>query len=145
MSKPASKSRISPMTRPTVASSFSAGTIASRLSSASWARTESRGGAGISTSSATGGHRCPDADEIEDLTGAMRVRVLVEDAFAGASAHLLGRGGIAEQLPVSRRRFVGGGHNAHLSSRLEPPLDSFVRIGDDRCAGGRKLERTASR
>ncbi len=96
MSKPESKERISSITRPTVSSSFSAGTIARRASSPSLARAASCRGAGTVASSATRVDRRRDADEVEDLTGAVRVRVLVEDALARTPAHRFGRGGIVE-------------------------------------------------
>src|SRR5262245_1396835 len=115
-SKPGSNSRISSITRPTVSSSFSAGTIAMRWSSPSW--------------SATGAHRRTQADELEDLARAVRVGVLVENPLARATSHLLGSAGIAEQLVVRRQRLLGGGDDAHLRAELEPALDPEVRIRD---------------
>src|SRR5207244_6774143 len=100
----------------------SAGTIASRLSSASWWSTVS-GGAGTSTSSAIRGHRRPDTRELENLARAVRVGVLVEEALACPPAHLLCRAGIAEQLAIGGNRFVGGRDHSNLRPRLEPALD----------------------
>src|SRR6266511_474768 len=145
ISKPGSKARISSITRPTVSSSFRAGTIARRLSSASRARTASRGGAGTSASSATRRHRRRDAGALEDLQRPVRIGVLVQDALPRAPAHRLCPAGIVEQLPVRRERLVGGRGDAELGSGLEPPLDALLRIGDDRGAGGGELEWAARR
>src|SRR5262249_59101324 len=118
MSNPGSKARISSITRPTVSSSFSAGTIAMRSSSPSC--------------SATSAHRRTQADELEDLARAVRVRVLVENAFARAASHRLGRAGIAQQLAIRRQRLLGGRGYAELRADVEPALDAVVRIRHDR-------------
>src|SRR5262249_39854632 len=131
MSKPGSNARISSTTRPTVCSSFSAGTIAIRLSSVSC--------------SATGAHRRTEADELEDLARAVRVRVLVEDTLARTSPHRLGRAGIGEQLAVRRERLVGGRDDTQLRADVEPPLDTEMGVGHDRSTRRRELERTARR
>src|SRR6476659_8561 len=131
MSKPGSNARISPITRPTVSSSFSAGTIAMRFSSPSW--------------SATGAHRHTEADELENLARAMRIRVLVEDALPRAAPHRLGRAGIAEQLTVRGQRLVRGRDHLQLRADVEPALDAFVRVRDDRRTRRRELERAARR
>src|SRR5918912_493153 len=102
MSKPGSKARISSMTRPTVTSSLSAGTIAIRLSSRS--RSDTRA------------HRSGQPDQLEDLARTVRVRVLVEDALACAPSHLLGGAWIRQQFAVRRERFVGRRHDAYLRS-----------------------------
>src|SRR5262249_10307277 len=125
MSKPGSKARTSSMTRPTVTSSFSAGTIAMRLSSPSC--------------SATGAHRRTQADELEDLSRAVRVRVLVEDALARAPSHRFGRARIAQQLVVRRHGLCGGGDDAQLGADVEPALDPLLWVRDDRRARRREL------
>src|SRR3954468_2748536 len=131
MSKPASNARISPITRPTVSSSFSAGTIAMP------SRPSSR--------SATGAHRHTEADEVENLARAMRIRVLVEHALARAAPHRLGRPGVAEQLAIRGDRLVGGRDDLQLGADVEPALDALVRIRDDRRAGRGEFERAARR
>src|SRR5215210_773796 len=145
MSKPGSNARISSITRPTVCSSFRAGTIASRLSSPSRASTASRGRAGASASSAMRGHGRSDFDELEDLARAMRIRVLVEHPLASTPPHRLGRTRVVQELAVGGQRFVGRRDDPHLRAGLEPALDSVVRIGDDRRARGCKLEGPARR
>src|SRR6266508_119521 len=131
MSKPGSKARISSITRPTVSPSFSAGTMAMRLSSPSW--------------SATGAHRRTETDELEDLARAMRVRVLVEDSLARAPAHRLGRGRVGEQLAVGGERLVGRRHDPYLRADVEPALHPVVRVRDDRGTRRRELEGPAGR
>src|SRR6266540_1691095 len=143
ISIPGSNVRSSSMTRPTLASSFSAGTIATRRNSARRATTESAGGDGAVARSATDAHGNGHADEVEDLPGAVRIRVLVEDAFARAATQLLGRGRIGEQLAVRRERLVGGGDDPELGARLEPALDPLDGVRDDRRARRRQLERPA--
>src|SRR5919198_728255 len=140
-SKPWSNARISSITRPMVASSFSAGTTARRLSSASCARIASRGGAGASASSATRRHRCPKTDKFKNLARPVRIRVLVEDALACTPAHCFRRPRIVEQLAIDRERLVGRRDDAPLRSRLEPPLYSLLGVRDDRRSRRRELER----
>src|SRR5918994_3521059 len=144
-SKPGSKTRISSITRPTVSSSFSAGTTATRLSSPSCARTASSGGAGTSASSAMRRHRRGDADEIEDLAGAVRIGVLVEHALPCAPPHRLRRPRIVEQLAICPDRLVRGRHDSQLRPRIEPALEPLLRVRHDRGAGRRELEGTARR
>src|SRR5439155_10730210 len=145
MSNPRSNARISSMTRPIDASSFSEGTIAIRLSSPSWARISPEGGTGTSANSAMCGHRRGGADQIENLPGAMGIGVFVKDAFAGAPAHRLRGGRIVDQLPVCTDSLVGCRHDTQLRAGLEPALDPLLRVGDDRRSGGGQLERTTGR
>src|SRR5206468_4911565 len=128
-SKPGSKSRISSITRPTVTSSFSAGTMAMRFSS--------------SSCSVTGAHRRTQADELEDLARTVRVGVLVEDALARPAPHRLGRTRVREQLAVRLQCLVARGDDAQLGPDVEPGLDSLVRARHDGRARSRQLERPA--
>src|SRR6476620_399664 len=143
MSKPGSKAWISSMTRPTVSSSFSAGTIAMRRSSPIRMSTAVRGGTGTCASSATGGHGGLQAHELEDLPRTVRVGVLVEHALASAASHSLGRRWIVEQLAICGEGFLGIRDDAQLRADVEPTLDALVWVGHDRRAGGRQLERPA--
>src|SRR5919201_665746 len=144
-SMPGSKTRSSSITRPTFASSFSAGTIASRRSPCRRSTTDAAGGAGAVANSATDGDRRREADQVEDLPRAMRVRVLVEHALARPPPHLLRRGRVGEQLAVRRERLVGARDDAQLRARLEPPLHACDRRGDDGRSGGGELERPCRR
>src|SRR5262249_1881239 len=147
MSKPESNARSSSITRPTDASSLYAGTIASRFRSPRRASTAwSAGAAGAAgASSATDAHRRPDSDEVEDLTRAVRVGVLVEHALTRAPAHRLRRARIVEQVAVGGERLVRIRDDAKLRPGLEPPLDPGVGVRDDRSTCRRELERTARR
>src|SRR6266516_3106276 len=147
ISKPGSKARISSITWPTEASSLKAGTIASRFNSPSRASTSRAAGAasGAGASSATGAHRGSDADEVEDLSRAVRIGVLVEHALAGAASHRFRCSRVVQQLAVGRERFVGVRDDAQLGARIEPALDSLVRIRDDGGTRRGELERTTRR
>src|SRR5256714_1177017 len=145
ISNPGSNARISSITRPTDASSFSAGTIASRFSSPSCASTSPVGGTRTSASSAMRGHRRRGTDQIQDLPGAVGVRVLVEHTLAGTTSHRLCRPGIVQQLTVGGDGLLCGGHDTQLGAGLEPALDALVWIGDDRRARGCELERATGR
>src|SRR4051794_8946581 len=142
---PGSNARSSSTTRPTFSSSFRAGTIASRRRRESRSTTEPAGAAGAVASSATDRHRGASTDELEDPSRAMGVRVLVEDALACATAQLLRRTRIGEQLAIGGERLVGVRDDAQLRPGLEPAVDSLHGIRDDRGAGGGKLERTRRR
>src|SRR6185437_15940147 len=124
MSNPGSNAWISSITRPTLPSSFSAGTMAMRFSSPSCASTASRGGAGTAASSATRCHRCTEPDELENLASAVSVRVLVEHTLPGTSP----------------QRLVGRRHDPQLGADVEPALDPFVRVRHDRCPRSSELE-----
>src|SRR5690349_7411177 len=85
----------------------------------------------------------PQADQAEELPRAVPVGVLVDDALAGAAAELGGLRRVVEQLAVRLHCLLGARYDEELGAGLEPPLDSLVRIRDDRCAGGGELERPA--
>src|SRR5581483_5589272 len=136
-----SKARISSITRAMHSSSLYAGTIAIR-------RTPVRRGSPAAarsscwTPSTTDRLRDADAEQVEQPPGAMQEGVLVERPLAGGGARLLGARRILEQLPVRGDRLVGVLDDEQLPARLEPALDPLVRVGDDRRAGHRQLERT---
>src|SRR5581483_2541092 len=136
-----SKARISSITRAMHSSSLYAGTIAIR-------RTPVRRGSPAAarsswwTPSTTDRLRDADAEQVEQPPGAMQEGVLVERPLAGGGAQLLGARRILEQLPVRGDRLVGVLDDEQLPARLEPALDPLVRVGDDRRAGHRQLERT---
>src|SRR5438477_8642104 len=139
-SSPGSSARSSSSTRPTLRSSLKAGTIAIRLTVASGAA----GAAGaLSTSVDTGLHS--DADELEQPARAMAIGVLVEHALARATAELLRLAGIVEQVAVGGDGFVRVMDDEQLAARLEPALDPFVRVRDDRRGTRRQLERPRRR
>src|SRR3954447_2113999 len=142
---PGSKAFSSSITRPTLASSFIAGTIASRFSDERPA-TCSAGGA-ASSSSAMRSHSSAhsDPEQIEQPARAVAVRVLVEDARARIAAELLGCARVGQQLAIRGNRFLGGTDDEQFAARLEPAVDPVVRVRDDRGAGGRKLEQAARR
>src|SRR5256885_3827689 len=146
ISKPGSKARISSITRVTLSSSFSAGTIATRRRGARRSRRASRWGASC-TSSATGpnGGAGLDSDEAEHPARPVGVRVLVERPLPSAAAELLRSRRIREQVAVGRNRRVRVLYDEELAPRLEPALDARVRIRDDRRAGHRELERPRGR
>src|SRR5205085_7624181 len=133
ISKPGSNARISSITRATLSSSFSAGTIATRRSGERRSRRPSRSAASC-TSSATnphGGSR-PDSDEVEEAARAVGVRVLVERPFARAAPELLCCAGIGEQVLIGADGPVRVLDDEELAPGLEPPLDPGVGIRDDR-------------
>src|SRR6185436_3008600 len=140
MSNPGSNAWISSITRPTLPSSFSAGTMAIRFSSPSCASTASRGGAGTAASSATCGHRCAEPDELEDLASAVSVRVLVENTLPGTLPHRLRSAWIVEELSIRGQRLSGRRDDPQLGSHVEPALNPFVRVRHDRRPRGCELE-----
>src|SRR5262245_16825090 len=142
ISRPGSKARISSITSAIASCSFSAGTIATRFSAVS--RGSSVLGAASATS-ATDGLRNPDVEQLEQAPRAMDVRVLVQRALTRGAAHLLRTPGVVQQLPVGGGRLVRVRDDEQLAPRLEPALDPLVRVGDDRRAGHRELERTRRR
>src|SRR3954467_602351 len=125
--RPASKARSSSTTRPMLCSSLYAGTIAIRRNASADTRF------------------LPQTEQREQPARAVAVGVLVEDALAGAPAELLGLRGGGEQVAVGLRRLLRVLDDHELRARFEPPLDPVVRVRDDRCAGGRELERPARR
>src|SRR5688500_15123897 len=108
-SSSASNARSSSTTRPTASSSSRAGTTATRR---------------------LGTRTCRDAetDESEQLPGAVRVRVLVEDALARAGSHRLRLCRVVEQAAVRGERLVGVRDDQQLLARFEPALDPLVRV-----------------
>src|SRR6266404_2057530 len=142
-SRPGSNARSSSTTLAIATSSFSAGTMATRRSSAKPAMTPAD--AAVATVSDTDAHPRPEPEQVDDLPRAVRVRVLVEHALARAPAHLLRLRGIGEQLPVGVHRLVRRRGDAELALDVEPALESREWIRDDRGAGRRKLEETARR
>src|SRR5207244_8229652 len=138
ISKSGSKARISSITRATLSSSFKAGTIAIRF------RPVSRGSRVAGTASAisaTDGLRDADAEQVEQAPRPVEEGVLVERTLPGGAAHLLRPHRIVQKLRVCGRGLVGVLDDEQLASRLEPALDAFVRVGDDRRPGHRQLER----
>src|SRR3954447_919846 len=145
ISNPGSNAWISSITLATLSSSFNAGTIAIRFSSPSCANTASRGGAGTAASSAMRSHRSAEPDELEDLTSAVSVRVLVENTLPGTSPHRLRSARIVEQLSIRGQRLVGRRDDPQLGADVEPALDPLVWVRDDRGARSRELEGPARR
>src|SRR6185437_8829508 len=143
MSNPGSNARISSITRPTLPSAFSAGTMAMRFSSPSCASTASRGGAGTAASSATRCHRCAEPDELEDLASAVSVGVLIEHAFPGTSPHRFCSARIVEELSIRGQRLVGRRDDPQLGADVEPALDPLVRVRHDCRPRSSELERPA--
>src|SRR5439155_20939246 len=127
ISKPGSKARMPSITSAIEASSFRAGTIAQRLSSA-----------------ANRGSRA-EPEQLEHPLGPPLVGVLVEDALARPPPQLLGLGRVGEQLAIGGDGLVRVVHDAALASGLEPALDALVRVRDDRGRARRELERPAGR
>src|SRR5579859_2078658 len=125
-----SAARISSITAPIDLSSLYAGTSAIRRSAAS--RGSSPPGASW-RASATDGHRRRPAepDQLEQPPSPVHVRVLVERALAGGTAELLRATRIVQQRAVRLHCFVGVRDDEQLATRLEPALDSLVRIRDD--------------
>src|SRR5690348_4786292 len=114
MSRSGSNARSSPITRTTFFSSLYAGTIAMRRS---------------------GDMRTlAEADEIEQPARSVTIGVLVQHALACAAAHLLRTSRVVEQLAVRGNCLLGVRHDEHFRARLEPALDPFVRVCDDRRA-----------
>ena len=86
-----------------------------------------------------------DAENVEELSGAVAVRVLVEDALARTTPQLLRLGRVVEQRAVRVDRLGGALGDEQLRAGLEPPLDPLVRVRHDRGAGRGELERPARR
>src|SRR5918912_3844056 len=147
ISKPGSNARISSTTRAMQSSSLRAGTTATRRR----ARSPSRGAGGASV--AVSATRSLDrlrrlrgqAEEVEHTARTVRVGVLVERALAGAAPQLLRGRRVGEELAVQARGLVLVVRDEQLVPRLEPPLDPLVRVGDDRGARHRELERSRRR
>src|SRR5918996_53990 len=137
-SSPGSKAWISRTTPAIAPSSLCAGTIAMRRSDV-WGALER---ARVESSDADG---IPDSDQVEQSPRPVDVRVLVEDALAGAYAHRLGCSRVVEQLAIGLHSLVGAGDDEQLAPGLEPALDALVGIGDDRRTAGGELERPRSR
>src|SRR5581483_6168341 len=142
-SMPGSKARSSSITPGIATSSFNAGTMATRRSSDRLDR-PAAGSAPITTSD-TGPHRARNAEQVEEAVRAVCVRVLVEHTLARAAAELLGLSCVRQQLGVDGDRLVGARHDAQLPLGLEPALDPFDRIGDDRRAASGELEQATRR
>src|SRR3954451_4863642 len=142
---PGSNAFSSSITRPTLASSFIAGTIASRFSDESPATCSAGGAASSSSAMRRHGGRRADPEQIEQPPRTMSIRVLVEDSRARVAAELLGCAPVGEQLAICGDGFLHRTDDEQLASRLEPAVDPVVRIRDDRGAGGRKLEQAARR
>src|SRR5579884_359803 len=121
-SSPASNARSSSITRAIVASSFSAGTIATRRRSPS-PRSASAPRVASATSG-TGTHRDAEVEQLEKSPRTVRVGVLVEDALTGTATELLRLRRVGEQLPVGLGRLVRVLDDEELAPRLEPALDA---------------------
>src|SRR5271169_2955686 len=120
-SSPGSNARNSSITRGTVCSSFSAGTMATRRSSPSPARA---GAAAVSSAvSGTRSRRDAEVEQLQQPPCAVRIRVLVEHAHARAPAELLRLRRIREQVAVRVGRLVCVGNDDQLAAGLEPPVD----------------------
>ncbi len=74
----------------------------------------------------------PEPHELQQPARPMRIRVLVEDALPRAPAHLLRLPGIRDQLTVRADGLLHTLDDDELATRLEPALDTLVRIRDDR-------------
>src|SRR2546423_156132 len=119
ISKPGSKARMPSITSAIEASSFRAGTIAQRLSSA-----------------ANRGSRA-EAEQLEHPLGPPLVGVLVEDALARPPPQLLGLGRVGEQLAI------GGDGLVRLLLDRERSEERGVGAPEDRLdAAGTELEQT---
>src|SRR2546430_2418367 len=101
-SSPASKARSSSSTRPMLASSLYAGTIAIR-----------RGPLSADT------RVLAEADQLEQASRAVAVRVLVEHTLARTASQLLGLARVAEQVAVGGDCVVGALGDDQLRARLE--------------------------
>ena len=145
MSKPGSNAWISSITRPTVSSSLSAGTIAMRRSSPistgpscagapARARAQPPAATGVCrpTSSRICRARCA---YVCSSSTRSRARRPISSACAG----------IVEQLAIGSRRLVCIRDDEQLRPASNQRSMPFVRIGDDRRAGGCELERPAGR
>ena len=142
-SRPGSNARSSSMTRCTVCSSFSAGTIATRRSSASPAE---RGRHRSSAVSDTGHDRHAEAEQLEQPARARCAYVCSSSTRSRARRPISSAcAGIGEQLAIRGDRLVRIGDDEQLAAGLEPALDPLVRVGDDRGAAGGELERPAGR
>src|SRR5579884_1998436 len=124
-SRPGSSARSSSRTRPMFRSSLYAGRIAMRLSAASGLPLVARTGA---SSVDMCHHR--DADEIEQPSRTVPVRVLVEHALARTASELLRLRAVGEQVAVRGNGLVRVGDHEQLLARLEPAVDPVVRVGD---------------
>src|SRR5262245_464927 len=99
-------------------------------------------------SSATGQlHRLryAEPDQFEQAPGPGDVRVLVQGSFARAAPELVPRAGVGQELLVNLLRLGGILNDEQLTSRLEPALDPFDGVRDDRGPRRRELEGTARR
>src|SRR5580765_2385103 len=114
--------------------------MAIRFSSPSCASTVSRGGEGTAASSATRGNRSAEPDELENLTSAVSVRVLVEHTLPGTSPHRIRGARIIEELSIHGQRLVGRRDDPQLGADVKPALDPFVRVRHDRRTRGGELE-----
>src|SRR5919198_4334909 len=128
ISKPESKARISSTTRPMQVSSFSAGTIATRRRALSPSSAAGRGSVAVSATRGLDRLRRlrGQPEEVEHAPRAVRVRVLVERALAGAPPHFLGGRPVGQQLAVQARGLVLVVRDEQLLPRLEPALDALV-------------------
>src|SRR3989442_1932007 len=100
-SSPGSSARSSSSTRPTLRSSFKAGTIAIRFTVASGADVTAG-----TPSTSVDTRLDSDPDETEQPARAMAVGVLVEDALARSPPQLLCLAGIVEHVALGRDRLV---------------------------------------
>src|SRR5438270_10349248 len=137
-SRPGSNDLSSSMRPGSARSSFSAGTIATRRSSAR--PVSPAAPTAVERVSDTGACRNGKAEKVEHAACAMRVRVLVEQALARAPAELLGLSGVREQVSVDRGRLVGVGDDAQLTLGIEPLLEAGNGIRDDRGSTCRELD-----
>src|ERR1700722_1496231 len=128
-SSPGSRSASSSSRSPMLRSSLSAGMSAMRRTCASGSTAGATG-----SRSSTDTRVRPQADELEQAAGAVAVGVLVEDALARPTTHLLGLSGVVEQLAVGGDRLAGVPCEQELAARLEPALDPLVGARDDRRA-----------
>src|SRR5690348_6720701 len=142
-SRPGSNALSSSMRPGSARSSFSAGTIATRRSSARPVKPAAP--TAPASVSDTGACRNGKAEKVGHAACAMRVRVLVEQTRARAPAELLGLSGIREQLAVDRGRLVGIGDDAKLALGVEPLLEAGDGIRDDHRSAGGELEHARCR
>src|SRR5205085_5887380 len=129
---PGSKAFSSSITRPTLASSFIAGTIASRFSDESPATCSAGGAASSSSAMRCHGGGRTDPEQIQQPPRAVSIRVLVEDSRPRVATELLGCARVGEQLAVRADGFLRRTDDEQLASGLEPAVDPVVRIRDDR-------------
>src|SRR5947209_4550593 len=142
-SRPGSNALSSSMRPGSARSSFSAGTIATRRSSAR--PVSPAAPTAVERVSDTGACRNGKSEQVEHAACAMRVRVLVEQALARAPAELLGLSRVSEQLAVDCGRLVGIGDDTELALGVEPLLEAGNGIRDDRRSAGGELEHARRR